>query len=370
MRAKTGAVFARGPGDTFTADLMGPWDSPEYNFGYEYILVVEDVYSRYAWAFPLKTKTANDVWTAFARTFAKGGPPHALWTDAGSEFAGVFASRAAAAGIEMYTTQSEHKAALVERLNRTLGQWINERREAKKTASWVDQLPEVLEWYNEGAEHRGVGVTPARAYDEDPPIVRKQYDRSLRKRAVPPKFKIGDWVRIDVRKKHFEKGRTDNWSREVFRIGAIVEFPPPVSYRIEDAAGENLIGPFYTENLQKTALSPEVNAALASTPSAVAAAKESDAERALPKVATITGHTSSARVRGNRLPFVLDVLYDDGSEERVPLKNFVGRFSERLGRFVPGVGKNAYVQKPVDAYAATHPEIAEALRKNGIHLKP
>ena len=52
---------------------------------YRYILTVIDVFTRYAWARPLKTKTGEEVVQAFAEIF-KEGIPHYLQTDQGKEF--------------------------------------------------------------------------------------------------------------------------------------------------------------------------------------------------------------------------------------------------------------------------------------------
>ena len=61
-----------------------------------------------------------------------------------------------------------------------------------------------------------------------------------------PKFKIGDDVRISKYKNIFAKGYTLNCSEEVFVI--IV----PWTYIISDLNGEEIIGTFYENELQKS----------------------------------------------------------------------------------------------------------------------
>ena len=48
------------------------------------------------------------------------------------------------------------------------------------------------------------------------------------------KFKVGNKVRISKYKKIFNKGFTDNWSREVFLIDSVMK-NNPWTYKIKDS---------------------------------------------------------------------------------------------------------------------------------------
>ena len=56
------------------------------NNGYNYILTVIDVLSKYARAEPLKTKSGENLIKAFQKIFRKGRQPDKLHTDKGTEF--------------------------------------------------------------------------------------------------------------------------------------------------------------------------------------------------------------------------------------------------------------------------------------------
>ena len=56
------------------------------NRGYRYLLTVIDLFSRYAWAKPIKDKTGKEVKRAFQEIFATGRKPQRLQTDEGLEF--------------------------------------------------------------------------------------------------------------------------------------------------------------------------------------------------------------------------------------------------------------------------------------------
>ena len=68
---------------------------------------------------------------------------------------------------------------------------------------------------------------------------------------LTPKFSIGDNVRITKKNKIFDKGYTQRWTEEVFKISKI-QLTIPVTFKITDYNGEEIQGSFYEQELQKT----------------------------------------------------------------------------------------------------------------------
>ena len=66
-----------------------------------------------------------------------------------------------------------------------------------------------------------------------------------------PIFKVGDHVRISKHKNFFAKGYMPNWSEDGFVISKIKN-TVPWTYIINDFNGEEIIGTFYEQELQKT----------------------------------------------------------------------------------------------------------------------
>ena len=65
-------------------------DLKEYgkeNNGYKYVLVVINCFSKYVWAYPIKSKTSKEVAQALEKTFHIQRPIN-LCTDMGGEFTG------------------------------------------------------------------------------------------------------------------------------------------------------------------------------------------------------------------------------------------------------------------------------------------
>src|SRR5258708_2393406 len=131
-----------------------------HNEGYKYILVVIDIFSRYAWAEPVKSKSPKDVKPAFERIFAQGRKPFKIQTDQGLEFESAtmqqfFNDRK----IEQFSVKSQFKAAIVERLNRTLKAKMWTYFTHANTRKWLAILPKLVAGYN-AALHRGIAMAP------------------------------------------------------------------------------------------------------------------------------------------------------------------------------------------------------------------
>ena len=75
-------VFAGNVDSIWTADLLDIHQYARQNKGYKFILVVLDIFSRYAWARPLKNKSGKEVANAFEDIIeGDGSRPKKLWTD-------------------------------------------------------------------------------------------------------------------------------------------------------------------------------------------------------------------------------------------------------------------------------------------------
>lgn len=94
------------------------------NSGFKHILTVIDVFSKYAFAKPVKNKTALEIFKAFKSIVTESGrTPKAIQSDLGLEFKNkIFKNYCNAHNIQQHypQTQSLHKCAVIERFNRTL----------------------------------------------------------------------------------------------------------------------------------------------------------------------------------------------------------------------------------------------------------
>ena len=77
------------------------------------------------------------------------------------------------------------------------------------------------------------------------------YIQNLVLRPWLQKLSIGDNVRMTEIKNLFDKGYTQRWTEEVFKISTI-QLTILVTYKIADYNGEDIQGSFYEQELQKT----------------------------------------------------------------------------------------------------------------------
>ena len=75
-----------GPNEIWSADLIDMREFSKDNKRYNYLLNVIDIFSKYAWSIPLKTKTASEVTKAFETILTNKNLPRKLWVDQGSKF--------------------------------------------------------------------------------------------------------------------------------------------------------------------------------------------------------------------------------------------------------------------------------------------
>ena len=109
--------------DQWVADLVEMQPLKRWNRGTQYLLTVIDVFSKYAWVAPLKSKTGKAVTAALESILRRSGGrrPRRLQTDKGKEFCNTtFAKMLDHYGIRHFSTQGDAKASVVERFNQTL----------------------------------------------------------------------------------------------------------------------------------------------------------------------------------------------------------------------------------------------------------
>jgi len=246
----------RGLDETWQADLVEMQPYSRENKGIRYLLTVIDVFSKYAWAVPVKRKTDEDVATAMESVLKKGRVPQNLQVDRGKEFYNTsFQNLMEKYRINMYSTYSNLKASICERFNRTLKNNMWKKFSLRGNYKWLDVLPRLLEAYN-NRTHRTTGMKPTEAVVNEDAVRRKfAYDKQ-RSAVRKPKFNVGDKVRVSNSKHVFEKGYTPNWSTEIFTIDRVVK-TKPVTYLLRDYQDQPIAGGFYEQELQK-AMYPDV----------------------------------------------------------------------------------------------------------------
>lgn len=248
-------VVMRDIDDLWQADLIEMQSHSKDNSKNRYILAVIDTFSKYAWAYPLKQKSKTDVTQTFKKLLEKGRICKNLQTDLGKEFYNSdFKKQMAKYNINHYSSYSTKKASIVERFIRTLKNMLYKQFSLQGNYKWTNGLlDKVVQKYN-SSFHRTIGMKPIQVNQENKYIILQKFknlSEALSSKCKAKSLKINDHVRISKYKGVFEKGYTPNWSTEIFKI-VKVQNTNPVTYLLEDAKCNPILGSFYFEELQKT----------------------------------------------------------------------------------------------------------------------
>lgn len=251
-------IVTLGIDDLWAADLVIMNRFTSENDGYKYMLNVIDTFSKFAWSEPLFNKNGVEVAKAFEtilqRAITHNGhkAPNLLHTDKGREFLNKeFKSVLSKHNIKIYHTENEEKSAIVERFNRTLNELMKIQFEIRKSFRWVDMLQHLIKTYNSSV-HSTIRMRPVDVNADCESYIRNLFLNKMKLLKHPtPKLRVGDRVRIVAKKDMFSNKYTRNWRREVFTVSQI-QSTKPVTYRIKDDDGEEIIGSFYEKELQQS----------------------------------------------------------------------------------------------------------------------
>ena len=156
-------------------------------------------------------------------------PPKLAQFDDGLEFHNVGVKKLLEKhGIKYFSTNSDKKAAVVERFNRTLKTAMWRYFYAKGTYKWVDVLDKLVQNYN-NTKHSAILMKPSAVTKKNEAEVWTTLFHHLIAAESPlPKFKVDDMVRISKYKNTFTKGYEANFTEELFKIAKVIRGDPNV----------------------------------------------------------------------------------------------------------------------------------------------
>ena len=262
-----GHIIAYAKNHNWQMDLSDMTMYSNKNHGYKYILLAIDVFTRKAYAQPLKNKTEKSVLEAFNK-MSSNEQPIKLTTDNGSEFVNK--------KFEDMTNNNEinhvkamvgdhHALGIIDRFTRTLKEMVHKHFTENNTVNWVDNLQTFIKAYNNNP-HEGINqIKPENANNEENKniIIKLNIDKANEQAQQEPltDLKVGDDVRIRIRGT-FRKGYLPRWSSEIYKIHKIFRSTAMLSdgkkYKLSDIqkADVNLTVNFdepseYNKNLEE-----------------------------------------------------------------------------------------------------------------------
>ena len=226
----------------FQIDLVEVHQLSDYNDGFKYLFNAIDIFSRFAFSIPMKSKTAASTLQAFKSVLQQAVTyPESVYSDRGAEIKNtLFFTFCREHNIKVMFADTSVHAAYVERFNRSLKtllykhywHWENE------SSPFVDVVEKLVKTYNE-RYHRGIGMSPSEGEKSKNAskirnIHEKKYARVKRKK---PKFKVGDEVRVSVLKSKFSREYHQRFREEVFKIKSVSTKLPIPTYTLSDYKG-------------------------------------------------------------------------------------------------------------------------------------
>ena len=230
---------------------------PAQNKRYKYILVVIDVFTRYMWTRPLKSKSPTEVAKSLESIFREY-KPNRIQSDEGREFGGAVKTLLNKYGIKLFhSKERDIKAALVERANGTLRRRFNILWATNQNNKWLPLLDDVTNAYN-NTLHSSIGVTPLYALTS-PGREDALWDRQFRPTSSSDlakykkelsKVKIGDYVVIQRARPFFEKGTKPGFTHEIYQIYNVQMYPYRLGYKLKDLNGTEIEGVFVRDQFK------------------------------------------------------------------------------------------------------------------------
>lgn len=198
-------------------DLMDMSNYGTRNKNYNYALIIIDIYSRYAWVFPLKNKSASEVSKHFiewneSKPFGTKDELKTVFADEGKEFLGTFQQYLKKHEIKFKTTNSANAhQVLAERLIRTIKEQIKNEWVLNNNFDWITPLDDIMETYNNKV-HSTTKRKPIDVLNGKQPYIKPS-------KPVEPDIMVGEYVRILQVKSKFDKPTLkNNYSINVYKV--------------------------------------------------------------------------------------------------------------------------------------------------------
>lgn len=235
------------------ADLMLTSDLyPNSNNKVKYLFNVIDIYSRYAWSFPLNDKKADTILKHLKKVHKDLKDNdynfYSFTTDDGSEFKGSVAKYLKDNNVIQYLVKpllNRGTTMMVERYNQTIAKIIV--NSFAKSVKWVNKINSLLETYRE-RKHSMIKLTPKEVFIDKKKTNEKRGFIHNKKDQQNLPFKPGDKVLLQIKLDKFVKPTTNmRW------------YPIPLEIIGKDSGYRYKVKNLITEDYQKyTPISTEL----------------------------------------------------------------------------------------------------------------
>lgn len=245
-------IFTKGIFDLVETDLIDVSNHSRSNRGIHFLCVFIDTFSKRAYVYPMKKKTAQITLDVMKQFLADIAPEKVvnMRSDRGLEYTNnLVTTYLDEQGVNYYHSKDDKiKCAIVERFNRTIKSRIYRYLTKNNTKRYIDELDNIVRSYNH-SKHRSIKCRPVDITHDN--------KNEIFKILFPPKYvdpkdskyKFGDHVRIAVPRNPFAKGYKQTFSDEIYLVSKVIDATPYV-YKLNSEDGEEILRSWYAEELQ------------------------------------------------------------------------------------------------------------------------
>ena len=219
-------------------DLIDMRNLSGNNRNFKYILLTIDLFSKKIWLRKMKTKSGPETADAIKSVINDMEyPPQTVIFDEGLEFYNKHVDLLFSQyNIHSYSIKTSTKAGAAERGNRTIKSMMWKYFTEFNTKTWIDQLERFQSTYN-NTYHRIIKRAPNEVAWADRKKIFKIMYPEIHDR-IKCKLQEKDKVRVAIKKSIFEKGYTQNWSKEIYTVTKVFQKLGVCWYRIADQSGK------------------------------------------------------------------------------------------------------------------------------------
>ena len=221
-KLKQGHIISHSPNSTWQIDIYYMQKSAKHNHNYKYILACVDIFTRKAYAIPMKLKDDDNVYNALKLLFKEANTtPYIITSDSDSTFNSIETQKLFKEH-EIYQQNvpvgDHHSLGIIDRFARTLKTVLHKRFVKYDSLNWIDNLPKIIENYNNSPHSSIDDIKPNEA--DKPENIATIIDINLNKQKDKTtyinEFKEGDKVRIKIG--GFNKKTEGGYSDEVYVV--------------------------------------------------------------------------------------------------------------------------------------------------------
>ena len=224
-KMKLGHITSMKPHSIWNMDIFYLQKYHKQNQGYKYILCCIDIFTRYVYCEPMKSKEIEEVIKAF-KVIIKKQKPYVIVSDNDSTFlSNKFQNMLDENEIALnpVPVHDHHSLGILDRFARTLKTTLHKRFIKHNSLNWIDNLDGIIKNYN-NSPHSGIAdIKPSQATEKHNAAI--IYELNVEKAKVkttykPTIFTIGDYVRVKENDK-FSKKSEGTYKDEINRIANI-----------------------------------------------------------------------------------------------------------------------------------------------------